>query len=171
MKRGKIWTLAIAAILIITTLLIGAVPALAAKSVDTGFDQYGYNYQARIFVGPGDGVDRNLDGTVWGDPTYAKDHLVMKWSKDWDDARFNGALWTPNAWCTNEWNGMNPDGSGWTEHFKCIWVGPELENSPYWRVGGQPIWRQFETLMDQGQSPDGKWEALPKVTPNGLGGK
>lgn len=30
---------------------------------------------------------------VWGDPTYANDHLVMKWSKAWDDARFHGEPW------------------------------------------------------------------------------
>jgi len=29
-----------------------------------GFDEFGYNYQARVFVGKADGVDRNLDGTV-----------------------------------------------------------------------------------------------------------
>ena len=56
-----------------------------------GFDEFGYNYQAMIFVGKADGVDRVLDGKVWGDLTYANDLLVMKWSKAWDDARFHGA--------------------------------------------------------------------------------
>jgi hypothetical protein len=169
MKKRAI--LIVIAVVLLIALILPATPALAAKPADTGFDQYGYNYQARIFNGPADGVDRVLDGKVWGDPTYANDKLMMKWSKAWDDARFNGAPWTPDAWCTNEWNGMVPNGSGWTEHFKCIWVGPELQTSPYWREGGQPIWGEFEILMDQGQSPDGKWETLPKVTPNGLGGK
>lgn len=59
-----------------------------------GFDEFGYDYLARIFVGAADGVDRNLDGRVWGDPTYGNDHLVMKWSKAWDSARFHGAPWT-----------------------------------------------------------------------------
>lgn len=136
---------------------------------DTGFDQYGYNYQARIFSGPADGSDRNLDGTVWGDPTYANDLLVMKWSKAWDDARFNGAEWTPDAWVTNEWNGMMPDGSGETWHNKIIWVGADLEDSEYWVEGGYPIWGQFEMIMSQG-TVDGvhMWDAL--ATPNGLGG-
>lgn len=96
-----------------------------------GFDEFGYNYDARIFVGLADGVDRVLDGKVWGDPTYANDRLVMKWSKAWDDARFNGAPWTPEAWCTNERNGRVPGGSGEVWHYKFIWVGPELEDSPY----------------------------------------
>src|SRR3990172_183768 len=116
----------------------------AVVLADNGFDQYGYNYTARLFSGAADGVDRTLDGAVWGDPTYANDRLVMKWSKAWDDARFHGAPWGPGAWETNEWNGMAPDGSQSVWHYKIIWVGPALEASPYWRDGGYPIWGQFE---------------------------
>lgn len=105
-------------------------------------------------MGPADGVDRVLDGKVWGDPTYANDHLVMKWSKAWDDARFHGAPWTPEAWLDNVWNGQVPGGSGETWMYKIVWVGPELENSPYWREGGYPIWGQFEVIMSHGTYPD-----------------
>jgi len=132
----------------VAAFLLVASPVLAKG----GFDEFGYNYQARIFVGPADGVDRVLDGKLWGDPTYAKDHLVMKWSKAWDDARFSGAPWTSDAWEDNEWNGKVPGGSGEVWHYKIIWVGPELGNSPYWREGGYPIWGQFEVIMDQGVS-------------------
>ncbi|HKB78841.1 MAG TPA: hypothetical protein VKH35_03915 [Thermoanaerobaculia bacterium] len=128
-----------------------ALPLLAGN----GFDEFGYNYNARIFVGPADGVDRTIDGAVWGDPTYANDHLVMKWSKAWDDARFNGAPWTADAWVDNEWNGMLPNGSKVSEHVKIIWVGPALENSQYWRDGGDPIWGEFEVILDQGKTPTG----------------
>jgi hypothetical protein len=170
MKRLAI----LGAILAVVALSVAAAvtPALAEQPADKGFDQYGYNYQARVFVGPADGVDRVLDGAVWGDPTYANDHLVMKWSKAWDDARFNGAPWTSDAWETNEWSGMNPDGSQSVWHYKIIWVGPELQNSPYWREGGEPIWGQFEIIMDQGLDPlmgEGHlWFA--QVSPNGFGG-
>lgn len=134
-----------------------------------GFDEYGYNYQAMIFVGPADGVDRVLDEKVWGDPTYANDHLVMKWSKGWDDARFHGAPWTREAWLTNEWNGRVPGGSGEVWHYKIIWVGPELEDSPYWREGGYPIWGQFEVIMDQGSWSDRFHEWFTRAIPNGFG--
>src|SRR3990172_7319542 len=87
-----------------------------ATFAEKGFDEFGYNYEARIFVAEADGVDRMLDSTVWGDPTYANDHLVMKWSKAWDAARFEGAAWTCEAWTTNQWNGMMPDGSQSTWH-------------------------------------------------------
>ena len=143
-------------------------PVLAVSAASGGFDQFGYNYNARIFVGAADGVDRGLDGTVWGDPTYAQDHLVMKWSKAWDDARFHGAPWTPDAWVTNEWNGHITGGSGVTETVKIIWVGPELEESPYWREGGYAIWGEFEAIMDHYTGADGNFW-LAHATPNGLG--
>jgi hypothetical protein len=122
----------------------------STASADSAVDEFGYNYTARIFVGAADGVDRMLDDAVWGDPTYARDHLVMKWSKGWDDARFHGEPWTPDAWENNEWNGMVEGGSGEVAHYKIIWVGPELESSPYWREGGYAIWGQFEVILDQG---------------------
>jgi hypothetical protein len=142
-------------------------PAAAAKG---GFDEFGYNYTARLFVGPTDGVDRVLDGKVWGDPTYAKDHLVMKWSKGWDDARFHGAAWGPDAWENNEWNGKVPGGSGEVWHYEIIWVGPKLENSPYWRDGGYAVWGQFEVIMDQGTLPGEGHVWFAHAIPTGYGG-
>jgi hypothetical protein len=160
--------LRILALLLVAVLVASAFPVVAAAAKDTGFDQYGYNYQARIFNGKADGVDRALDGTVWGDPTYANDHLVMKWSKAWDDARFNGKPWTPDAWCSNEWNGMVTGGSGTTEHVKIVWVGSDLENSLYWRPGGYAIWGEFEVIMDHG-IVDGAHEWWAHATPAGYG--
>ncbi len=133
-----------------------------------GFDQFGYNYTARLFQGTEDGADRNLDGTYWGDPTYAKDHLVMKWSKAWDDARFRGAAWSPDAWVDNEYNGKVPGGSGEVWHYKIVWVGKELQNSQYWRPGGYPIWGQFEVIFSQGTSANKHfWDA--RANPAGYG--
>lgn len=141
-----------------------ALPAAGAG----GYDQYGYNYGARIFNAAADGVDRTLDNAVWGDPTYAKDKLVMKWSKAWDDARFHGAPWTPDAWVTNEWNGNVPGGSGTTEHVKIVWVGPCGADGTTLADGGYCIWGEFEALMDQGTDSTGHWW-LAHAIPNGLG--
>jgi hypothetical protein len=152
---------------VIAVSLLATVGTVFAKPADVGFDQFGYNYQARVFVGPADGVDRLLDGKVWGDPTYANDLLVMKWSKGWDDARFNGAPWGPDAWEDNEWNGAVPGGSGEVWHYKIIWVGTDLA-SPYWREGGYAIWGEFEVLMDQGPS-NGIHTWLAHGTPTGYG--
>ena|SRR3989344_9420954 len=156
------------AVAVVAALALTASAVMAAQPTGKGFDGFGYNYQARIFVGNADGVDRSLDGTVWGDPTYASDHLVMKWSKGWDDARFNGGPWTTDAWLDNEWNGMGVDGSNTTEHVKIIWVGPELESSPYWRDGGYPIWGEFEAILDQGMV-NGEHQWWTHATPSGYG--
>lgn len=136
----------------VISLMLGVLTAgsTAGMAGAGGFDEFGYNYGARIFVGAADGVDRILDGKVWGDPTYANDHLVMKWSKAWDNARFGGAPWTCEAWVDNEWNGRVPGGSGEVWHYKIVWVGPELEASPCWREGGYPIWGQFEVIFSHG---------------------
>ncbi len=134
---------------------------------DAGFDEFGYNYTARIFSGPADGVDRVLDGKVWGDPTYANDHLVMKWSNAWDDARYHGAPWTTDAWITNEWNGMIPGGSGENWHYKIQWVGT-CQDGTFFSDGGYCIWGQFEVLTDQGML-DGTHTWFARALPNGFG--
>lgn len=133
-----------------------------------GFDEFGYNYKSRLFNGALDGADRNLDGTYWGDKTYANDKLAMKWSKDWDAARFGGESWTCDAWINNEFNGKGKDGSGEIWHYKISWVGPELQQSECWREGGYPIWGQFEVTMSQGTVANTHfWEA--HAHPNGYG--
>src|SRR3989344_6445709 len=121
-----------------------------SKNEDKGFDQYGYNYNARLFNGLADGVDRVADDKLWGDTTYAKDKLVMKWSDAWHQARFGTLSWNCEAWTDNEWNGKVPEGSGETWHYKIVWVGPQLEDSSCWREGGYPIWGQFEVIFSQG---------------------
>jgi len=149
---------------------VGIKGSVLGKKTDTGFDEFGYNYSARIFNGKADGVDRELDNAVWGDPTYANDHLVMKWSKGWDEARFHGAAWGPDAWEDNEWNGKVPDGSGEVWHYKISWVGDGGESSPYWREGGHAIWGQFEVLLSQGTVDNGHfWDA--HSNPSGYGMK
>lgn len=145
---------------------------VTTQVADTGFNEFGYNDNARIFSGLADGVDRMLDGKVWGDATYANDRLVMKWNAAWDACNDNGydnPAFCLGAWTTNEWNGNVQGGSGYTEHVKIIWVGSAGEQSPYFVPGGSMIWNNYEVIMDQGTTPGGhEWYA--KGTPNGLGG-
>jgi hypothetical protein len=141
---------------------------VSAKEAPGGFDEFGYNYNAGIFNGKADGVDKILDSKVWGDPAYANDHLVMKYSKAWTAAKFNGEPWGPDAWCSNEWNGSVAGGSGENWHYKIVWVGALLENSPYWKDKGYPIWGQFEVILSQGKTPEGHfWET--HANPAGYG--
>lgn len=141
----------------------------SANAKQTGFDDFGYNYGARIFSGKADGVDKRLDNLLWGDATYANDRLVMKWSKAWHEARFGTSAWNCDAWTSNEWNGKVPGGSGETWHYKISWVGPQLQNSPCWREGGYSIWGEFEVIFSQGTVGNQHfWDAHAK--PAGYGG-
>ena len=175
--------LAAAAIVVasITPVLVGASTASSGTVVtcltqattpaDThGFNACGYNYGARVFSGLADGVDNNLDGTVYGDPTYANDHLIMKWNAAWDACNantYNDPAYCLGAWDTNEWNGMLPNGSSVTEHVKIIWVGSAAGSSQYWVPGGLSIWGNYEVLMDQGMQ-NGTHYVTTFATPNGL---
>ena len=115
---------------------------------------------------------KNLDGAVWGDPTYANDHLVMKWNAAWDACNangFNDPAYCAGAWTTNEWNGMVPGGSQWTDHIKIIWVGSAAINSSYWIDGGYSIWDNYEAILDQGMAPGHVRLVYAFARPNGLG--
>ena len=162
--------LAVAALAGFVVLLIVSIFALNVSAATGGFDENGYNYKARIFVGPADGADKKLDGMVWGDSVYAADHLVMKWNKAWDDcntAGYDNATVCAGAWTTNQWNGMNPDGSQTIYSYKMIWVGSLGETSPYWKEGGDLIWGNYEIIAEQGME-DGEHFMMKAVAP-GLG--
>lgn len=177
-------------ILLITILALTlATPALADKPTgfdaqgkatgltgDTGFDAYGYNYNARLFSGPATGWCLKKYGYENCLGIYSNDHLVMKWSQAWADAKFgpdgvaeNGdeLPWTTEAWVSNQWNGMVPGGSGEAEHVKIVWVGPcgaEFQQLP---DGGYCIWGQFEAIFDHYVGQNNNWWA--KVAPAGYG--
>ena len=116
-----------------------------------GYNANGYNYCARNFNGPADGVDKVLDGTVWGDPTYANDHLVMKWNAAWDACNaFHTDDACAGAWTDNEWNGQVPGGSGETWHYKIQWVGSCGAYRTTLPDGGYCIWGAYEVIFSQG---------------------
>lgn len=139
------------------------------EGVSAGFDDFGYNQTARMFNGKADGVDRMLDGAVWGDPFYANDRLVMKWNAEWD--RGNDESWANppyDAWTDNEWNGKTKNASGETWHYKIVWVGPCGATGTPVEGGGYCIWGQFAVIMSQGTF--GKthiWDVL--ANPAGFG--
>lgn len=130
----------------------------AAQPQDRGFDEFGYNNSARVFVGTCkswylgkfSGTEAQAEAYCGA---YANDQLVMKWNKAWDDcndAGNNDEAACAGAWLSNEWNGAVSGGSGEVWHYKFIWVGQELENSTYWRDGGYALWGNYEAVMDQG---------------------
>ena len=153
-------------ILLIAAAVVALVALPAIATAAGGFDQFGYNDTARVFSGPADGVDRVLDGKVWGDPTYANDHLVMKWNAEWDRGNLENWAKPPYAaWLNNEWNGNVPGGSGESEIFKTVWYAGCAAAIPTPPAGGYCIWGQFAVLMDH--APSGDWFA--HADPTGYG--
>ncbi len=141
----------------------------APSAVANGFDQYGYNDVARVFVGAADGIDRNLDDKLWGDPTYANDHLVMKWNKAWETCNANRSPANcAGAWLTNEWNGKVTGGSGETWHYKFQWIGTCGGYGTPLPDGGYCIWGEYEVIFSQGTVANQHfWDAHAK--PAGFG--
>ncbi|MFB0568316.1 MAG: hypothetical protein ACETV0_01660 [Nitrososphaeria archaeon] len=164
----------IAVFLTAATMLVMAIPmSLAAKPNDVGFDEFGYNWRARNFVGTGESWAMGKLGMTHEQAEaymtpYHHDKLVMKWNAEWDRGNAEGWSEPPYAaWCTNQWNGM-AGGSGETWHYVIIWVG--AAGSEYreqlWREGGYEIWGQFEVVLSHG-TIDGEhiWDA--HATPTG----
>lgn len=145
----------------------------SAAASSGGFDQFGYNKGAGMFNGAADGVDRVLDGKLWGSPSpYASDHLVMKWNAEWD--RGNREAWSKppyGAWMNNQWTGMSAGSSGSVWHYKFKWIGSCGADYTFLPDGGYCIWGQFEVIQDHGLDPS--WDEghiwFAKAIPGGYG--
>lgn len=138
-----------------------------------GFDEFGYNYQAHLFNGTYDGVDRKLDGKYWGQTgDFVDDRLQMKWSDDWlsnQDCTGDGLLdrdgdtGVSKGWTTNHVEGDYIDGDGNVQHYtyfvKIVWVGP-----------GGSLWGQYEIVQEVYNDPAAGYHGLQfKKAAPGLG--
>jgi len=154
-------------------LMLGAlaVPAFAAKPVEcatiqggtivdsvgnplvSGYDQYGYNYQAHMFNGFADNYSRPAVLVTEGDK------LIMKWSDPWlanvdcdGDGKLDRGLVNGESdgiskgWLTNHYVGSYVDGENVTQHYtdfiKIGWVGPEGD-----------LWGQYTILEEVWNDP------------------
>lgn len=167
MKRILVW-------LVVVVLLLGVVGAVSAGD---GFDEYGNNDTARLFVGTclswhmGKFNSTEAQAMAYcGD--YSYDKLKMNWNAEWD--RGNAEGWSdPNGYAgamtDNLWNGRaGANGSGEVWHYKIKWVGPcpDGADGPN---GGYCIWGQFEVLMDQGSDAGHDHWWLARARPAGYG--
>lgn len=173
MKRFLFVATVLAVVMLVASVALGGGGALAAKPggcatiqsglitdsannpLTVGFDQYGYNYQAHLFVGTYDSSDRVLDGKYWGQTgDFVDDKIEMKWSDDWLSNRdcdsngkldrgIPGAYGISRGWETNHINGdYDSDGDGtqdahYTIFWKIIWVGP-----------GGSLWGQYDIIQE-----------------------
>ncbi len=103
-----------------TTIQQGTLLASDGSTIETGFDQWGYNYQAHMFNGKYCDAYRDA---AWCQP-YANDDLQMKWNDAWlsnQDCSNDGLLDRhlgyvsyvgSGAWLTNHQKGVYIDGKG-----------------------------------------------------------
>ena len=132
--------------------------AIAEGPGGGGFDEWGYNRQARIFVGTAwNWCMGKVGNEAWCAAylgSYANDQIIMKWNAEWDRGNDEGWSNPPyDAWENNEWNGAFPGGSGGVWHYKIVWVGDCEADPGLVPEGGYCIWGQFATIMDQGTDP------------------
>jgi hypothetical protein len=103
-----------------TTIQEGTLLTSGGVLIETGFDQWGYNYQAHAFNGKYCDAYRNA---AWCQP-WAADDLMMKWNDAWlsnEDCDGDGLLDRhygfpgfigSGAWLTNHQKGVYDDANG-----------------------------------------------------------
>ena len=150
----------------------GTITDSAGNPLSVGFDEFGYNYQAHLFVGTYDSSDRVLDGTYWGlTGDYVDDVLMMKWSEDWlanvdcnDDGKLDrGTSGVSLGWLTNHIIGDYVDADGNVQHYtnfvKIVWTGP-----------GSPLWNEYTVIEEVYNDPAAGFNGLlTKLGAPGLG--
>jgi len=148
------------------TIQSGALLNSAGETIETGFDIWGYNYQARLFNGTYCDAYRDA---AWCQP-WANDELAMKWNDAWlsnQDCDGDGKLDRhlgfasyigSGAWLTNHQKGTYLDGNGkrqrW-EYFVKIVAAPsdaiQSGGIVYAADGseiGPVIWGEFAVIQE-----------------------
>lgn len=158
------------------TIKSGNITDSAGNPVVSGYDQFGYNYQAHMFNGTYDSSDRTIDGTYWGGTgDYVDDKLMMKWSDAWlanvdcngdhklDRGLVDGIVGgTSMGWLTNHVVGdytLDGNVQNYTDFVKIVWTGP-----------GSPLWGQYTIIQEVWNDPAGGLNGLySKIGTPGLG--
>lgn len=149
-----------------TTIQSGNILASDGSVIETGFDQWGYNYQGHLFNGKYCDAYRDA---AWCQP-YKEDDLAMKWNDAWisnkdcdGDGLLDRHFGFPSyigsgAWLTNhmkgEYAGENGETCRWNEFVKIVAAPEDAKNVNgmwYDKDGveiGQVIWGEFALIQD-----------------------
>ena len=149
-----------------TTIQDGTLLTSAGAVIETGFDMWGYNYQAHIFNGKY--CDSYRDA-AWCQP-YKEVDLEEKWNDAWlsnKDCDGDGLLDRHSgfpsyigsgAWLTNHQKGIYTDGNGkkqrWTYFTKIVAAPADAYTSGgVWYAAdgteiGPVIWGEFATIQE-----------------------
>jgi hypothetical protein len=148
------------------TIQSGTIFDATGAVITTGYDQWGYNYQARIFNGKYCDAYRGASWCL----LYAQDDLEMKWNDAWlsnQDCDRDGLLDRhygfasyigSGAWLTNHQKGVYSDSNGkkqrWT-YFSKIVAAPAdatLTGGTWFAADGSEIgpsiWGEFAIIQE-----------------------
>lgn len=154
-----------------TTIQSGELYASDGSLIETGFDAWGYNYQAHMFNGYYCDAYRDAD---WCQD-YKEDSLMMNWNEAWlsnKDCDGDGLLDRHNgfdsyigsgAWLTNHMSGEYPDDDGntckWVYFVKIVAAPADAykENGIWYTADGDiigpDIWGEFATILEVSNDP------------------
>lgn len=164
-----------------TTIQSGQLLASNGDVISTGYDKWGYNYQAHMFNGYYDNFSRPSVVATSGDK------LIMKWNDAWlsnqscdNDNLLDRHLGFPSykgsgAWLTNHQMGTYDDGTKWEDFVKIVAVplDAELKNETWYSVDGieigPSIWGDFAIVQEVYTDPTAEAHGLYTLSKFGPG--
>jgi len=153
-----------------TTIQDGTLLTSTGDLITTGYDQWGYNYQAHMFNG---GYCDAYRDAAWCQP-YKEDELMMKWNDAWlSNVDCNGdhlldrhygytSYLGSGAWLTNHMSGeYEQDGEmcSWNYFVKIVAApdGAILTNGVWYTADGAEIgpviWGEFTVIQEVSNDP------------------
>lgn len=170
-----------------TTIQSGELVDSEGNPIETGYDAWGYNYQAQMFNGYYCDSYRNAP---WCQ-VYADVELIMKWNDAWlsnkdcdDDGLLDrhygfDSFIGSGAWLTNHMKGMYLDANGaecYWDYFVKIVAAPEdaIVEGGNWvnadgTVMGPVIWGEFAVIQEVENDPCAGIEGLQFNSPDHSG--
>jgi len=166
------------------TIQDGELYATTGELLTTGYDEFGYNYQAHMFNGRYCDYDRVEGGA------YCDVDLIMKWNDAWlsnKDCDGDGLLDRhygydgyigSGAWCTNHQSGkveVNGKLRKWTYFVKIVAVPSDaVEDGGYWYTPdgieiGPVIWGSFAIIQEVSNDPSVGEHGILYKSPAGPG--
>jgi len=169
-----------------TTIQDGTLYASTGELLTTGYDDWGYNYQAHMFNG---GYCESYRNAAWCEP-YADIDLIMKWNDAWlsnkdcdEDELLDrhygyDSYIGSGAWLTNHQSGK-VDVSGklrkWTYFCKIVAAPSDaiLSNGYWYTAGGieigPVIWGAFAIIQEVSNDPSRGEHGILYKSPAGPG--
>ena len=166
------------------TIQSGNIWASDGTVITTGYDEFGYNYQAHMFNGLYSDYDRQHGGP------YSDVHLIMKWNEEWMSNKDHDKDHTldrhwgydsyigSGAWLTNHmWGSYEQDGQTchWSYFVKIVAAPADAyQSGGYWyTIGGieigPAIWGAFAIIQQVDNDPCAGYSGLSYLSDNSAG--